>query len=44
MFAYIINMPTDGSLIDIFDKEKDKIIEQFIEFDKYISTENEIGF
>ena len=31
-------------LIDIFDKYQDKIIEQFIEFDKYILTENENGF
>jgi hypothetical protein len=31
-------------LIDIFEKYKDKIIEQFLEFDKYISTNDQIGF
>ena len=31
-------------LIDIFEKYKDKIIEQFLEFDKYISTNEQIGF
>jgi hypothetical protein len=31
-------------LVDIFDKYKDKITEQFIEFDKYILTEKEEGF
>jgi len=31
-------------LIDIFDKYKDKISEQFLEFDKYILTQKEDGF
>jgi len=31
-------------LIDIFDKYKDKISEQFIEFDKYILSKKEDGF